>query len=84
MKVSSNVWMSCEIWGIETTENKKKEPKTTNNNKSRELWYVVCEYFMEFVNMVLTCLYEKPRPKTVCCRYVFSDDSGDFPKEICV
>lgn len=66
MKVSSNVWMSCEIWGIETTENKKKNPKqqsTAYNNKSRELWYVVCEYFMEFVNMVLTCLYEKPPSK---------------------
>lgn len=45
----------------------KKVPKNNNNNNSREHWYVVCEYFMEFVNIVLTCLHEKLRPKKSFC-----------------
>ena len=33
MKVSSNVWMSSEIWGIETAKNKNKR---IQQRKSRE------------------------------------------------
>lgn len=37
MKVSSNVWMSCEIWGIETTEKikHKKYPKQKQKKKQQ-------------------------------------------------
>ena len=63
------------------TQNNKVQRTTTNRENSGMLYVNISWNLSTWFWHVCT---RSPRPKTVCCRYVFSDDSGDFPKDICV